>query len=289
MQYAANWMRQVVLSRNGAMPGLFSGFVGLMRTSVATLIEADQDVPVMFGNERLLLQWACKQGFSPKQVGMLPTDEVLRLCPTTNPTVQLTPVELYWVKANSPHYRAALVEWCQKAYGENHVLRAHQESITIFNALHQDLSALSPTHPVFGRSGRTAVLASIMAAANAHVQARSAGGNNDIAYQLLAILDADHVLNRASLKQIPDAWVMLFPVPADANRGFGRMVERYRSQVKPGTNTMHLMPETAFKLFAGAMPRDQNELQKLKRIIEGQIGVRDYVDRMCAAVERRLP
>ena len=67
---------------------------------------------------------------------------------------------------------------------------------------------------------------------------------------------------------------MLFPVPADANRGFGRMVERYRSRVKNGTNIMHFMPEMAFKLFAGAMPQSQNELQKLKLVIGENWGAR---------------
>jgi hypothetical protein len=95
----------------------------------------------------------------------------------------------------------------------------------------------------------------------AHLNAYSSGGNPKIAYQLLAVLDADHVLNRASLKQIPDAWVMLFPVPADGNRGFGRTVERFRPSVKPGTRTMPLTPETTFKLFCGAMPRNRSELQ----------------------------
>jgi hypothetical protein len=289
MQYAVNWMREVALSRNGAMPGLFNGFVGLMRTSVATLIEAGQEVPVMFGNRRLLLQWARKKGFSPRQVGALPSREVLCLCPTTIPKQQLNAVELYWVKASSHHYRTALIEWCQMTYGPDHVQRAHEESITFFRALQHELTKLAANHVVFGRSGQTAVLASVKSSLTAHLNAYSSGGNPKIAYQLLAVLDADHVLNRASLKQIPDAWVMLFPVPADANRGFGRTVERFRPSVKPGTRTIPLTPETTFKLFCGAMPRNRSELQKLKTTLAGQLRASNYVASMCAAVERRLP
>lgn len=289
MQYAINWMREIAICKNGAMPGLYSGFVALMRASIASLIEAKQDVPVMFSDLDLLKSWADKEGFKLESVNELPADEILRLRPTTSPKEKLTAVELYWVKANSDHYRTAMIGWCQKQYGKCHVLRAHRESIAFFRAIRDDLAKLPANHHVFGRSSQAVVLASINDSITKQKTALRFGGNKKIAYQLLAMLDADHVINRASLKKIPNAWVLLFPVPADANRGFGRIIERFRTPVSPDTKSINLAPEVAFKLFCGAMPRNRHQLNSLKKFVEGQIQSRDYVAAMVSSIDRKLP
>lgn len=289
MQYAINWIREIAILKGGSMPGLYSGFVGLMRTSVASLIEAKQAVPIMFNNLDSLKAWARKQEFKTEEVDSLPADEVLRLLPTTDPKNKLTAVELYWVKANSSHYRTAMIKWCHSAYGDDHVRRAHEESINFFESLKDDLSNLPAKSHVFGRRGRTAILSLINDSILNQRSALKLGGNEKIAYQLLATLDADHVLNRASLKKIPNAWVLLLPVPADANRGFGRIVERYRTQLSPETEKIDLTPEISFKIFCGAMPRNKQELNSLRKVIAGQLQADDYVNDMCSAIETKIP
>lgn len=75
-------------------------------------------------------------------------------------------------------------------------------------------------------------------------------------------MDADHVINRASLAHHPDAWVALFPVKRQANRHFGAIVESRLPAIRPNVDRINLPPIAAFKLFCGLMPRTPEEFRR---------------------------
>lgn len=85
-------------------------------------------------------------------------------------------------------------------------------------------------------------------------------------------LDADHVVNKSSLRNLPDAWVLMAPVPADANRGFGSLIERHYPKYKQGKDRLELDPITAFKLFASIMPASPQELEHVMTFVRNQMG-----------------
>lgn len=85
----------------------------------------------------------------------------------------------------------------------------------------------------------------------------------------LSPVDADHIVNRASLRQVPDAWVTVMPVFYEVNRrsGFilekGLEIDRLRSKIYP--NPLHI-----FKILSDTWPRNVEEYEQAMRKIEGQ-------------------
>nr|CAD6416805.1 hypothetical protein REQ54_01622 [Rhizobium sp. Q54] len=78
------------------------------------------------------------------------------------------------------------------------------------------------------------------------------------------LIDADHVVAKASLRENhPEAWVVLFPVPSALNRAMGAKFEKFLPPVSPDTKVQYLSPLTAFKLFAGVMPRNRFEFNQM--------------------------
>ena len=100
-------------------------------------------------------------------------------------------------------------------------------------------------------------------------------------------VDADHVINKSSLKEHqPEAWVLLFPVPRNANRGFGAKFERFYPSVSAETNRVDLPSEVAFKLYCGAMPKTKEQFVRAMGKVRGQLDpgldvTRRYVDLGC--------
>jgi hypothetical protein len=94
-------------------------------------------------------------------------------------------------------------------------------------------------------------------------------------------LHADHVVNRASLKEMigkHQPWVMMFAVPASANTNFGVNVER---QLKPfGEDTGQLFMDEShiFKLFMTDWPRNAAEFNLALEQIQGQIRSEKWVN-----------
>ena len=87
----------------------------------------------------------------------------------------------------------------------------------------------------------------------------------------LVNLDADHVVNRARLREWPDAWVLLFPVHRRANRPFGA-VEAKLPPIAFGDERVDLDPLLGLKLFCSVLPgREQVDLAM--EDVEGQIGL----------------
>ncbi|MBY5448097.1 hypothetical protein HFO91_00165 [Rhizobium leguminosarum] len=96
---------------------------------------------------------------------------------------------------------------------------------------------------------------------------------------------ADHIINRARLKNHPDGWVCLFPVPARANTHFGSVVERKLAPVDGSVDRIDLSPLVAFKLFCGIFPRSPVQLDTAMKSIRGQWHtqfphIQDFIDEM---------
>ena len=100
-------------------------------------------------------------------------------------------------------------------------------------------------------------------------------------------LHADHIVNRKSLEALyekHDPWVMIFEVPASANRGMGAKVERFLPRVGENQSQVHLGPLHAFKLFATDMPKSKGDFERVMAAIEGQILDTTYVQSIREAV-----
>jgi hypothetical protein len=96
----------------------------------------------------------------------------------------------------------------------------------------------------------------------------------------LAGIHADHVINRARLGHHPQAWVMIFPVPREANSPFGS-IERRLAIVPQGQTRIDLTPLIALKLYCGFLPRTQRELDSAMIDVLGQIGfAKEFCDQM---------
>lgn len=288
-QYAIDWLREVVISRNGAISGLYSGFVALARASIAPLIEAETPVPVMFCCKAALESWASLNKMKCSQVGTISTDDAVKLFPQGDPGKVLQPSVMYWVRAKSSCYRSALIEWFKADSGADCVRKANTESLTFLKAAKKDISKIPTTHRRFSRERKNLALAQVSRSIKEFTESmKREKPDESVAFKLMGTLDADHVANRASLSQLPDAWVLVFPVPSDANRGFGRSVERSRVKVAAATLRIDLTPETAFKLFASAMPNTESELETVMGAIKKQIKHGAFLDEMKAAISKRL-
>ena len=103
-------------------------------------------------------------------------------------------------------------------------------------------------------------------------------------------VDADHVINKKSLSEHqPNAWVLLFPVPRNANRGFGAKFEKFYPSISAETVRVDLPPSVAFKIFSGAMPKTKQQfaraMLKVRGLMDPGLDVtREYVDEMEAAL-----
>ena len=266
-------VREISL-REGALPGLYSGLVVQARTSLVCLLEASQNVSVMFSTRAGLEEWAWDRAMKEGRVGEVPADEAVCLTPTRDPGKSLDPSVMYWVRATSERYREALVDWYRNCFPttEDVVGRAHRESLTFLKVARQEIAVGSINWKTKPKDYASAASQLINKAIGEHEHALAANEPDEkLAFQLLGTVDADHVLNRASLPDLPDAWVLLFPVPADANRAMGSKVERYLPRVVVGTERVDIDAQQFLKAFSNFFPRNADEFALADRIVANQL------------------
>jgi hypothetical protein len=88
----------------------------------------------------------------------------------------------------------------------------------------------------------------------------------------LKSVDADHVINRHRVKsQYPDAWLMLMPVPNEANRGFGSAIEKNFEKINLDRDSWLIEPVVLLKSFAVTSPKSYAEVKALISQLEGQM------------------
>ena len=96
-------------------------------------------------------------------------------------------------------------------------------------------------------------------------------------------INVDHVVNKKSV-QCPEAWILLFPVPARANQTYGSVVERRLPKVSKDIDRGDMTMIMCFKLFCGRFPNSRKELKRVMREIRGQIYDSSFCDEMEMAI-----
>ncbi|WP_321920153.1 hypothetical protein [Paraburkholderia tropica] len=104
----------------------------------------------------------------------------------------------------------------------------------------------------------------------------------------LKTVHADHVINRARLRpNHPDGWVMLLPVPAKSNSGYGSMVERGLPAVAANETRIDIDAMLCVKLFGlKNPPGDSPNLAKVLSMLNGMIPDCPAKDALLKTVER---
>jgi hypothetical protein len=95
--------------------------------------------------------------------------------------------------------------------------------------------------------------------------------NDDIDFKGLTGLHADHVINRARLRSLPDSWVLLFPVDRKSNIGHGAKVEKRLKPIEKIDEVMYLDSVSLFKIFSNDFPKTTTDLDRALENFEGQI------------------
>jgi hypothetical protein len=220
-------------------------------------------LPAAFSNRKELILWATTNGQNISPVGHdISWDHALLTTGTSGGPPMLDGQPFIWVRAKSSLYRKALFAWMDTQVTKNYqslhqsaseycqsvAMELRQKTIrkNIPEARRQNLAKeFDELSSMFFNSSKTQSLAEI--------------NKNDLKL-LDQSLDADHVINRQSLRLLPDAWVMIAPVIAGTNRSFGRMIEQKAAPFPPSTKRITLDAITALKLHAPSIPTCEKEL-----------------------------
>lgn len=101
--------------------------------------------------------------------------------------------------------------------------------------------------------------------------------NRFITDKLCSHIHADHVLFRGSLKKeiynTCDPWMLLVEVPAEANSGFGRLVERHLPSLQSATTApvTWLTPLQLFKIFCIDMPANNQDIHTIMKNLKSRL------------------
>lgn len=219
-------------------------------------------LPVAFSSRSELFGWASTNSQALSVVPGISPDHAIVTTGLRSGPQMLIDQPFVWVKATSNLYRKALLAW----------MSTHVPANT--PSLHRDASDYCHSVAIALRQNiirkkisdaRRETIAKefdqLSHAFNASSKSQLlAYANKDVMKLLDQSLDADHVINRQSLKLLPDAWVMIAPVLAGTNRSFGRMIERKAPPFPSSTVIVPLDAVTALKLHAASIPTCQSEL-----------------------------
>ena len=85
----------------------------------------------------------------------------------------------------------------------------------------------------------------------------------------LSPVDADHVVNRASLAKVPASWVAVMPVFYEVNQRTGFIFEK-GLEVDTSRSKLHPNPLQLFKILSDIWPKSVSEFEEAMRRIESQ-------------------
>jgi hypothetical protein len=223
---------------------------------------------VAFASQAQLLGWAAHNHFDVQDIcAEISRSEALRLVGSNNSPRIYRGQVFIWVRASSNKYRQAFlaeldrsrIDKTAETAQRNHGYAAEYCN-DIIKALKQKLIR---KHVSDAR--RSQLISGFESLNNEFIEASKCpvlAINDRFKLELLdRVVDADHVVNRKSLTELPDAWVMLAPVNSTTNRKFGWMIERYIEKADKSTISIKLDPIMAFKLHAATLPKCPVELQ----------------------------
>ena len=180
-------------------------------------------------------------------------------------------IEQIWVKASSRRYREALLivwaEHMRKASPDLHcaAVKAYADCIEALLAKHLRRKLCD--------SRRVKLALRLFERLQLHLSALSEDApRTELMADFDCTLHADHVFSASALRKIPDAWVLLFPVPADANQRFGSIVERNYAKLGVDYGARNISAGLIYKLLASVMPLKGPGASNVIDYIAGQLG-----------------
>jgi hypothetical protein len=252
-----------------------------------------QPVPIMFEKKIDLESWASSAGHKLEVFTSSRGKEPNSYLFFGNPKAQdwYAGTEFLWVKASWQGYRKAFKKWLEKNRSSQSVAQLHEAAIYCYE---DAIKLIREGKLLQAQSPR--VTSNLIGLIDKQIQSHKLHVNCSVTAptgaDLLKLfdytLDGDHVVNKASLKGLDDAWVLMAPVHADANRGFGSRIERAKPQYQSGTGVLTLSPIIAFKLFASVMPVNASELEKALDIVSRKIGPRNELDDALLQMRKEL-
>ena len=186
-----------------------------------------------------------------------------------------------WVKANWKGYRKAFKIWLEQNRSGDSISDLHESAIICYERAIKliESKGILASRPASETDRIVALIRKQILAHQSHVGCciSQPTGMKLLAY-FDSTLDADHVVNKGSLKDLGDAWVLMAPVHADINRGYGAKVEKHLPKYVPDKKFLELSPLVAFKLFASFMPTSPRELEQAMMLVSGQLGATGELD-----------
>lgn len=265
--------------QNGALWQGHASLFGCQMTSLAQLIGSslligNATVPVAQPNVDDLLFYAQCNSYDVTPVGN--ANDAYRL--QGKPNSFHFGVDQLWVRIGSKQYRSRMFElWGDELHAASP--SDHQAAASVFEECIGDLSR-GTVRTKLSKPLRALLIAEMGKHRDAHAQAAIQGASDpELMKDFDCMIDADHVYARSALHE--DAYVWIFPTPADANRGYGRLVERHYQKRKTQSDengvesqssaTEYLSPGMAFKLLSGAMPARADEVDTVCKHVLGRL------------------
>lgn len=243
------------------------------QTSVKTVVEHGDSfsaLPGAFSSLDELCGWV---GTQCLKIWPIKEDAIITVSQTFS-SDKMEGTAFLWVKATSP-YRELMVLWLNFLRQDRGLASLLDAAATVYEEVAQSLERglIRKKMPADRRAKQVSDFRAL--AADCRTASSSAGAAKwkdagEKEHSLLktfdSTLDADHVINKQSLKMLPDAWVMLAPVIASSNRNFGRLVEKHAVPFSGRVGSIDLDAATAFKLFASTFPSTISTLEDLVKL-----------------------
>jgi len=235
------------------------------RAWLTTLLDDGGQVPVMYSSKRDLLfdVWQTHDCSRISEYGEA-------LLTTGKRNTRFFGIEQLWVKANSTRYQDAMLAVWKKVMHEANPNR-HKAAALVFSRC-LDQVAKKELRAELSPEDRGKLMVLLKTRKAAHFTAASGQPQPRLMSHFDCTLNGDHVFSATALKPAEDAWVWLFPVPANANQGFGAKVEQRYLPLKTTTNTRFISPGMVYKLLASAMPRNSGDSDLINQRVRGQLG-----------------
>lgn len=221
-------------------------------------------LPGAFSSTKLFFEWIKRNGLFKELVGT-PLNPAYITHGEKGCSLNLTGSSFIWVKASSSRYRNALLHWLNHVRKDQHLPGVQESAATVYDRVAASLEKgdiRKKISPVQRNKLVKIFRAMATRCHNASSSVAAAVKDRHLLKPFDSTLDADHVINKQSLKDIPDAWVMLAPVIASSNRGFGLAVEQYAVPFTAQRGLIGLDAVTAFKLFASTFPKTVKTLDE---------------------------
>ncbi|MEB0045524.1 MULTISPECIES: hypothetical protein [unclassified Pseudomonas] len=260
--------------KNGAVWDFHTTAVGSYRGALVYIWEGVgnqlEDVPVMFESYDELMNWAYGEGIVTTDLYISRCGDRKAISLRSN-DLQSTycGVPQLWVNARWGQYRTAFKYWLGANRSGSSIHELHRSAVQVFTNLNSALlskSIFKNLSDDFRLKAKLIVDAEISAN---NAAANTASGDPALIEKFDSFLDADHLVHKASLRNLPNAWVLLGPVHADVNRNYGRLVEKKLPRSKVGVGRINLNALMGFKVFAPFMPLTSAEVANCVQMMGG--------------------